>query len=501
METISHFIDGQSYLAPEGTRFGAVMNPATGQQLKRVALATAQDVDRGVASAKEAFLGWSETPPMTRGKILRAYLHLLEENQDKIAEYVSQEHGKSVLEAKGSLQRGLDVLEYASGCASHLKGTFSDNVARQVDCHDMRQPLGVCVGITPFNFPVMIPLWIGSLAMACGNSFVLKPSEKDPSSAHFLAELAAQAGIPKGVFNVVHGDKEAVDALLTHPDVQAISFVGQTRTAKYIQETAIQNNKRVQAFGGAKNHLILMPDADLDQACDAVIGAAYGSAGERCMAISVVVAVGDQVADALVKKMTLKVQALKIGPAIDPASEMGPLITKEHRQQVLSYIDAGVAEGAKLVVDGRGFKHPNYPEGYYVGGCLFDHVTPAMNVYEAEIFGPVLCIVRVPDYGAALKMVNSHPYGNGTAIFTRDGDTARHFAHHVQAGMVGINVPIPVPAATHSFGGWKDSAFSDIGMHGREGLHFFTKLKTVTSRWPSGIREGIDFSLPQSERR
>jgi len=493
---LANLIDGENYKGIS-QRHGQIYNPSDGCVSGYVPYATSSDVDRAVQSAQEAFPAWSATPAPTRAKILFKFCQLLEDNKDKIAELISKEHGKSLTESLGSLSRGMDVVEFACGIPHLLKGDFTENVGRGVDCYSMRQPLGVCAGITPFNFPAMIPLWTAPVSIACGNTFVLKPSERNPSTALKLVELALEAGLPKGVWNVVHGDKEAVDALLTHPLVQAISFVGQTSTAKYVQQTAIANGKRVQAFGGAKNHMLVMPDAEFDQTVDALIGAAYGSAGERCMAISVAVVVGDAMADKLVAALTPKVQALKIGPYTDKSCEMGPLITPEHKKKVLSYIDQGVKEGAELVVDGRPHIMSKAP-GFYVGGCLFDRVKPHMKIYQEEIFGPVLCVVRVPDYETGLKLISEHPYGNGTSIFTRDGDCARDFCNRVQVGMVGVNVAIPVPVGYHSFGGWKQSSFADMGMHGMEGVRFYTKLKTITSRWPSGVRSGVNFSLPTS---
>ncbi len=422
---------------------------------------------------------------------------LIERDMDHLADLVSAEHGKTVADAKGSITRGLEVVEFACGIPSLLKGEFSEDVGTGVDLVSFRQPLGVCAGITPFNFPAMIPLWMFPLAIACGNTFVLKPSEKDPSCPMHLAELALEAGAPPGVLNVVNGDKEAVDAILAHPDIAAVSFVGSTRIAEYVYRTGTATGKRVQALGGAKNHMVVMPDADPEQVTDALIGAAYGSAGERCMAVSVAVAVGDA-ADRLVADLAPRVRALKIGPGHQTDAEMGPLVTAEHLAKVRSYVDLGVEEGAELVVDGRDFKLglQGYENGYFLGGCLFDRVTPEMKIYQDEIFGPVLAVVRMPDFDSAIDIVNRHEYGNGTAIFTRDGDAARTFAEQVQIGMVGINVPIPVPMAFHSFGGWKRSLFGDHHVHGPEGVRFYTKQKAVTSRWPTGIRAGAEFKMP-----
>jgi malonate-semialdehyde dehydrogenase (acetylating)/methylmalonate-semialdehyde dehydrogenase len=421
---------------------------------------------------------------------------LLEDNIDELARLMTEEHGKTVEDAKGSITRGMEVVEFACGIPQLLKGEFTEQVGTGVDSFSIRQPLGVCVGITPFNFPAMIPLWMSPIALACGNTFVLKPSEKDPSLSLRLAELYSEAGLPDGTFNVIQGEKDAVNALIVHPNVAAISFVGATATAEYIYHTGCAHNKRVQALGGAKNHMVVMPDADMGQATDAIMGAAYGSAGERCMAISVAVAVGDQVADDLIGRLTPRVQALKVGPGADPDTEMGPLVTKDHFDKVMGYIDKGVQEGAELVLDGRGLKLQGYENGYFMGGSIFDRVTTEMSIYTDEIFGPVLAVVRAPDYAAAVDMVNDHEYGNGVAIFTRDGDAARDFASKIQIGMVGVNVPIPVPVAYHSFGGWKRSLFGDHHMHGPEGVRFYTKLKTITSRWPTGIRAGAEFIMP-----
>jgi malonate-semialdehyde dehydrogenase (acetylating) / methylmalonate-semialdehyde dehydrogenase len=489
---IQHFINGQ-FSRGTSQEHGRIVNPATAHEIGMVPYANREDAHRTVIAAAEAFPGWAATPSAVRAKVLLKWRQLLEQHQEELANLVSEEHGKSSTEALGSLARGMDVLDFALGIPAHLKGEFSENVGRNVDCFSMRQPLGVCVAITPFNFPAMIPLWIGSVALACGNTVIIKPSERNPSCPTRMVELGHQAGIPKGVLNVLHGAKEAVNSLITHEKVAAVSFVGQTTTAKYVQQTAIQHGKRVQAFGGAKNHALILPDTDIDQTVDAIVGAAYGSAGERCMAISVVVVVGDSLANTLIEKLTPKIKQLKIGSFEDPSAEMGPLITKEHYQKVLSYVDQGIQEGAHLVVDGRDQK---FDKGYFLAGCLFDRVQPNMRIYQEEIFGPVLCIVRVDTYEQGLQLINQHPYANGVAIFTRDGDCARDFCSRVAVGMVGVNVPIPVPVGYHSFGGWKQSIFADHGMHGMEGVRFFTQLKTITSRWPSGIRSGIDFSLP-----
>ena len=494
-KTLHHYVNGTK-IAGTSERFGDVFNPATGEIAARVPLASATETAKAVDSAAAAFPAWRDTPPLRRAAILFRFKELLDRHTDEIAQLIAAEHGKVLNDARGSLIRGIEVVEFACGAPHLLKGTFSENVGTNVDSHSVRQPVGVCVGITPFNFPAMVPMWMFPMAIACGNTFVLKTSERVPSTALRLAELFSEAGLPPGVLNVVNGDKEAVDTLLTHPEVAAISFVGSTAVAEYIYQTGTRHGKRVQALGGAKNHMVVMPDADLEQATDALMGAAYGSAGERCMAISVAVAVGDDTADALIGRLAPRVAALKVGPASDPASEMGPLVTQAHFDRVKGYVDLGIEEGAQLVVDGRGIQVAGHPNGFYLGGCLFDHVTEEMRIYREEIFGPVLVVVRVPDFERALALVNAHEYGNGTAIFTRDGDTARSFASRVQVGMVGVNVPIPVPMAFHSFGGWKRSLFGDVHMHGMEGVHFYTKLKTVTSRWPTGIRAGADFHMP-----
>jgi malonate-semialdehyde dehydrogenase (acetylating)/methylmalonate-semialdehyde dehydrogenase len=494
-ETVQHFINGQR-VASAGKRLGDIYNPASGEMQRRVGLASQFDLERAVTAAREAFPKWSQTPSLRRARIMHKYKDLIEANADKLAALITNEHGKVHGDSLGEVTRGLEVVEFACGGPHLLKGEVSENVGRHVDSHSLRQPLGVVAGITPFNFPVMVPMWMFPVAIACGNAFILKPSERDPSASVLLAELFREAGLPDGVFNVLHGDKEAVDGLLSHPDIQAISFVGSTPIARYIYATGCAHGKRVQALGGAKNHLVVMPDADLDNTIDALMGAAYGSAGERCMAISIAVAVTDQVGDALVEGIAPLVRALKIGPGTDSTSEMGPLVTREHRERVKGYIDSGVAEGATLVVDGRNFRHRDYPRGYFLGGSLFDNVKPDMRIYKEEIFGPVLGIVRVKSYREAVDLINSHELANGTAIFTRDGDSARAFASEIQVGMVGINVPIPVPMAFHSFGGWKNSLFGDLHVHGPEGVRFYTKLKTITTRWPTGIRAGADFVMP-----
>ena len=490
MYQVTHFINGQSINVSANKL--DLYNPATGEVIGQVALADQAIVEQAIAAAKSAFSQWSATTPLKRARILFKFKSLLEEHIDELAALITQEHGKTLVDAKGSVQRGIDVVEFTCGIPDHLKGTYTEEVATEVDSYSVRQPLGVCVGITPFNFPAMIPLWMFPLAIACGNTFILKPSEKDPSCAIRIAELTKKAGFPDGVINVVQGDKQAVDLLLKHPDVKAISFVGSTAVAEFVYKTATAHGKRVQAFGGAKNHCVVMPDADIDQAVDAIVGAAYGSAGERCMAISVVVAVGDELADTLVKKLKPRIQHLKIGPGNVSETEMGPLVTHAHWEKVKGYIDLGIKEGAELVVDGRDYKQGN---GFYMGGCLFDKVKPTMHIYQDEIFGPVLSIVRVADLQTALQLVSDHEYGNGTAIFTRDGNTARTFAAKVQVGMIGINIPIPVPVAYHSFGGWKRSMFGDIAMHGPEGIRFYTKLKTITQRWLKPPK-GAEFVMP-----
>ncbi|HEY5789010.1 MAG TPA: CoA-acylating methylmalonate-semialdehyde dehydrogenase [Gammaproteobacteria bacterium] len=494
-QQIDHWIGGQRVAGTSG-RFGDVFNPATGAVSGRVALASADETRAAIAVAKAAFPAWAATPPLRRMRVMMRFNEILNRDADALAELVSAEHGKVFEDARGEVQRGIENVEYACGIPQLLKGEFSENVGSGVDTHAMRQPLGVVAGITPFNFPAMVPLWMMANGIACGNAFILKPSERDPSAALFLAERLQEAGLPDGVFSVVQGDREAVDTLLTDPDVQALSFVGSTPVAKHIYSTGSAHGKRVQALGGAKNHMVVMPDADLDQAADALIGAAYGSAGERCMAISVAVAVGDATADALVERMTARIATLKVGPGNDRAMEMGPLVTREHQQRVLGYIDLGVEEGAELVVDGRGLTVPGHEQGFFVGPTLFDRVTAGMRIYREEIFGPVLCVVRVDDYDSAVALVNDHEYGNGTAIFTRDGDTARAFSSSIQVGMVGVNVPIPVPVAYHSFGGWKASLFGAHSIYGPEGVHFYTRLKTVTTRWPTGIRAGHNLHFP-----
>lgn len=491
-EALHHFFDGQRVEGSSG-RFGDVFDPATGTITARVPLASGDDVKQAVDAASAAFPAWASTTPLNRARVMFRFKELLEAHAGDLAKIITSEHGKVLSDARGEVTRGLEVVEFACGIPHLLKGEHSMNVGRDVDSWSEYAPLGVVAGITPFNFPAMVPLWMFPVALACGNTFVLKPSERDPSAALFMADLLKRAGLPDGVFNVVHGDKVAVDALLDEPRVQALSFVGSTPIAEYIYARGSANGKRVQALGGAKNHMVVLPDADLDGAVSALLGAGYGSAGERCMAISVAVCVGDATADALVAKLAPKVAALKIGPGCqDP--EMGPLVTGAHRDKVRGYVDAGVAEGAELVVDGRGLVVDGHASGFFLGGCLFDRVTADMTIYHEEIFGPVLCVMRVPDLDAALQRVNEHEYGNGTAIFTRDGGAAREFAHRVQAGMVGINVPIPVPMAFHSFGGWKRSIFGPLHVHGPDGVRFYTRLKTITARWPE--THAAEFVMP-----
>jgi malonate-semialdehyde dehydrogenase (acetylating)/methylmalonate-semialdehyde dehydrogenase len=492
---IKHFVNGRLVAGRSG-RFAPVFNPATGEETGRVPLASAEEMAAAVEAARAAFPKWAATTPLRRARVLNRFLRLLEESEERTAQVITAEHGKVLSDAKGEIARGIEVVEFATGAPHLLKGEITENVGTRVDSHALRQPLGVVAGITPFNFPAMVPMWMFPVALACGNCFILKPSERDPSASLVLAELLKEAGLPDGVFNVVHGDKQAVDAILNEPRIAAVSFVGSTPIARYIYETAARTGKRCQALGGAKNHMIVMPDADLNLAVDALMGAAYGAAGERCMAISVAVPVGDEIADALISHLEPEVRGLKIGPGTDPEADMGPLVTAQHLAKVKSYIDVGEREGAKLVVDGRGLKLQGYEDGFFLGGTLFDRVTTDMTIYREEIFGPVLSVVRAKDYDAAATMINEHEFGNGTAIFTRDGDAAREFAHQIQVGMVGINVPIPVPMAFHSFGGWKSSLFGDHHMHGPEGVRFYTKLKTITSRWPTGIRAGADFVMP-----
>ncbi len=497
IETLCHHINGAAVAGTSG-RFGDVFNPALGEVRARVPLASKAETETAIAAAAAAFAEWAATPPLSRARVLFRFKTLMEQHFDELINLVVTDHGKVLEDARGEITRGMEVVEFACGIPHLLKGDYTDNVGRGIDSWSMRQPLGVCGGITPFNFPAMVPMWMWPVAIACGNTFVLKPSEKVPTCSLRVAELLSEAGLPDGVFNVVHGDKEVVDTLLADPRVQAISFVGSTPVAKYIYTTGCAHGKRVQALAGAKNHMVVMPDADMDQTVEALMGAAYGSAGERCMAVPVAVAVG-AAGDALVEHLMPRVRSLKVGPGLDPESEMGPLITAEHRAKVSGYVDLGVEEGADLIVDGRDLKLQGYEDGFFMGGCLFDHVRPEMRIYQEEIFGPVLSIVRGASFDEALAMANGHVFGNGAAIFTRDGDTAREFGQRVHAGMVGVNVAIPVPLAFHSFGGWKQSLFGDHHVHGGEGVRFYTRLKTVTSRWPSTPRAASTFAMPTME--
>ncbi len=494
MTVIPHFIGGRRWEGTSG-RLAPVFNPATGDISGEVALGGADDVRRAIEAAKAAAPAWAATTPLKRARVLNRFLRLLEDNIDSLAAAITAEHGKILSDARGEVQRGLEVVEFATAAPHLLKGEITENVAGGVDSYATRQPLGIVAGITPFNFPAMVPMWMFPVALAAGNCFILKPSERVPSAALILAELLSEAGLPDGVFSIVNGDHVAVDALLEAPEIKAISFVGSTPVARYVYETATRQGKRCQALGGAKNHMVVMPDADIEQVADALIGAAYGSAGERCMAISVAVPVGQETADRLVEALAPRVRALRIGNGRDNSMEMGPLITAAHRDRVISYITAGVDQGAALVVDGRRFAAEAGP-GFFVGGTLFDHVTPDMSIYQEEIFGPVLSVVRAADFEEAVRLIAGHPFANGTSIYTRDGDAAREFAHRIEVGMVGVNIPIPVPMAFHSFGGWKASLFGDHHMHGMEGVRFYTRLKTVTARWPRSIRAGAEFVMP-----
>jgi malonate-semialdehyde dehydrogenase (acetylating)/methylmalonate-semialdehyde dehydrogenase len=491
---ITHWIGGQK-VAGESGRFGDVYNPATGQVQAKVPLANSAELNKVVAAAKAAFPAWSAQPPLRRARVMFRFRELFEQNTDRFAEIITSEHGKVFSDAKGEVTRGLEVVEFATGIPHLLKGEFSEQVGTDIDSWSLRQPLGVVAGITPFNFPAMVPMWMFPIALACGNTFILKPSERDPSASILIAELLKEAGLPDGVFNVLNGDKESVDGLLEHPDIKAVSFVGSTPIAEYVYAKGTSHGKRVQALGGAKNHMIVMPDADMDQAADALVGAAYGSAGERCMAISVAVTVGNETADALRAKVIERIEKLKVLPGMEDGSDMGPLVTKVHLNRVTGYLETGAKEGAELVVDGRKGALPK-GEGFFMGATLFDHVKPEMDIYKDEIFGPVLGLVRTNNFKTAMDLINEHEFGNGTSIFTRDGDTAREFAHSVQVGMVGINVPIPVPMAFHSFGGWKRSLFGDHSIYGPEGVRFYTRIKTITARWPKGIRAGVDTTMP-----
>ncbi|MGP0016884.1 CoA-acylating methylmalonate-semialdehyde dehydrogenase [Pseudomonas sp.] len=494
---LGHYINGQ--VRDSGSeRFSNVFNPATGSVQARVGLASQQTVDDAVASALKAFPAWSEQSSLRRSRVMFKFKELLDKHHDELAEIICREHGKVFSDARGEVTRGIEIVEYACGAPNLLKTDFSDNIGGGIDNWNLRQPLGVCAGVTPFNFPVMVPLWMIPLALVTGNCFILKPSERDPSASLLMARLLTEAGLPDGVFNVVQGDKLAVDALLQHPDIEAISFVGSTPIAEYIHQQATARGKRVQALGGAKNHMIVMPDADLDQAADALIGAAYGSAGERCMAISIAVAVGE-VGDELIARLLPRIDQLKIGNGMQRDSDMGPLVTAEHKAKVEGFIGEGVAQGARLIVDGRGFKVPGAESGFFVGATLFDNVTPEMSIYQQEIFGPVLGIVRVPDFASAVALINAHEFGNGVSCFTSDGGIARSFARSIKVGMVGINVPIPVPMAWHSFGGWKRSLFGDHHAYGDEGLRFYSRYKSVMQRWPDSIAKGPEFSMPTAK--
>ncbi|MGD9669507.1 MAG: CoA-acylating methylmalonate-semialdehyde dehydrogenase [Hyphomicrobiaceae bacterium] len=492
---LTHFVGGKPLPATSG-RFGEVYWPMTGEIAARVGFASVADVRTAVANAKAAQPNWAATNPQRRARVMMKFVDLLNRDMDMLADALAREHGKVIPDAKGDILRGLEVAEFACGIPHLMKGEYTEGAGPGIDIYSMRQPLGVVAGITPFNFPAMIPLWKAAPAIACGNAFILKPSERDPSVPLMLAELFIEAGLPPGVFNVVNGDKVAVDAILEDPDIMAVGFVGSSDIAQYVYAQGAAHGKRVQCFGGAKNHMVILPDADMDQAVDALIGAGYGSAGERCMAISVAVPVGEDTAERLMQKLVPRVEGLKVGPSTALDADFGPLVTRQHLERVKGYIDLGVSEGAKLVVDGRGFRMQGYENGFYLGGSLFDHVTPDMRIYKEEIFGPVLSVVRARTYDDAIRLPNEHEYGNGVAIYTRDGDAARDFAAKVNVGMVGVNVPIPVPLAYYTFGGWKRSGFGDLNQHGPDAVRFYTKTKTVTSRWPSGIRTGAEFSIP-----
>jgi malonate-semialdehyde dehydrogenase (acetylating) / methylmalonate-semialdehyde dehydrogenase len=495
LDTITHFINGEQ-VDTRGGRYGDVYNPALGEPVARVALGTVDEVDAAVRAASAAFPSWSATPPLTRARVLFRYLQLCQQHTDEFAAMLTREHGKTFSDAQGEVGRGIEMVEFAVGIPQMLKGEFTDQIARGIDAWSMRQPLGVVAGITPFNFPVMVPMWMFPVAIACGNTFVLKPSERDPSPSLLHAKLLKEAGLPDGVFNVVQGDKTAVDALLDHPEVQAVSFVGSTPIAEYIYARGSAHGKRVQALGGAKNHMVVMPDADMDMAVDALMGAAYGSAGERCMAISVAVAVGDA-GDKLVAALKTRAAALKVCDGMEAGAEMGPVVTAAAKQRIEGLIGTGVEQGATLVVDGRNYKVPGRENGFFIGGTLFDHVTPDMTIYKEEIFGPVLCVVRLPDIGHAVELINANEFGNGVAVFTRDGGVAREFVRQIQVGMVGVNVPLPVPMAFNSFGGWKRSLFGDHHAYGPEGVRFYTRHKAVMQRWPNTASAGAEFAFPQ----
>jgi malonate-semialdehyde dehydrogenase (acetylating) / methylmalonate-semialdehyde dehydrogenase len=490
-----HFIGGKRIAGKSG-RTGDVFQPMDGSVRAKVAFASKSEVRAAVENAQAAQPAWAATNPQRRARVLMKFIDLVGRDNDKLADCLAREHGKTVADAKGDIQRGVEVCEFAVGVPHLMKGEFTAGAGRGIDIYSMRQPLGVVAGITPFNFPAMIPMWKFAPAIACGNAFILKPSERDPGVPMLLAELMIEAGLPAGILNVVNGDKEAVDAILDDPDIQAVGFVGSTPVAEYIYTRGCAAGKRVQSFGGAKNHMIVMPDADMDQAVDALVGAGYGSAGERCMAVSVAVPVGKRTADQLVDRLIPRVESLKIGPSTSADADFGPLVTKQHLEKVRGYVDLGIKEGAKLKVDGRSFKLQGYESGYYIGGCLFDEVSPSMRIYREEIFGPVLSVVRANDYDEALKLPMEHEYGNGVAIFTRDGDTARDFSERINIGMVGVNVPIPVPLGYYTFGGWKRSGFGDLNQHGPDSVRFYTRTKTVTSRWPSGVKEGAEFVIP-----
>ncbi|WP_445502106.1 CoA-acylating methylmalonate-semialdehyde dehydrogenase [Microvirga sp. G4-2] len=495
MREVGHFIGGKQVRGQSG-RTADVFQPMTGEVIAKVALASKDELRQAVENAKAAQPAWAATNPQRRARVMMKFLELIAKEMDSLAELLAREHGKTIPDAKGDIQRGVEVVEFACGIPHLMKGEFTEGAGPGIDIYSIRQPLGVVAGITPFNFPAMIPMWKFAPAIACGNAFILKPSERDPGVPMRLAEIMVEAGLPAGILNVVNGDKEVVDAILDDPDIKAVGFVGSSPIAQYVYSRATAHGKRAHCFGGAKNHMIIMPDADLDQAADALIGAGYGSAGERCMAVSVAVPVGKATADALMNKLIPRVESLKVGPSTDPSADYGPLVTKAHMEKVRAYVDLGVQEGAKLVVDGRGFKMQGYENGFYMGGCLFDEVKPEMRIYKEEIFGPVLSVVRAKNYDEALRLPSEHEYGNGVAIYTRDGDAARDFASRVNVGMVGINVPIPVPIAYYTFGGWKASGFGDLNQHGPDAIRFYTKTKTVTSRWPSGIKEGAEFSIP-----
>jgi len=494
---VGHFIDGIP-TSGQSRRQQPVYDPATGMVTRHVLLAETVDVDAAIHAAQCAFEAWSSTPPIRRARIMFQFLQLMNEHRDHLAAIITSEHGKVFSDAQGEVSRGIDIIEFACGIPQLLKGDFTDQVATDLDNWSLRQPLGVVAGITPFNFPCMVPCWMFPVAIAAGNCFVLKPSERAPSAALYMADLLAQAGLPKGVMNVVQGDKTAVDRLIEHPDVKAVSFVGSTPIAQYIYHSAAANGKRVQALGGAKNHLVVMPDADLDQAVDALIGAAFGSAGERCMAISVAVLVGE-VADKIIPRLAERTRRLVIKNGMEPDAEMGPIVTRQALERIESYIQLGVDEGATLLVDGRGYRVPGHEQGFFTGGSLFDHVTPDMTIYKEEIFGPVLACVRVPDFASALDLINAHEFGNGVSCYTRDGHVAREFSRRVQVGMVGINVPIPVPMAWHGFGGWKKSLYGDMHAYGEEGVRFYTKQKSIMQRWPESIKKGAEFAMPTAK--